>query len=122
MDKFLLKKRKLDDDEGSERDKIVSPSTDVATCSKTDVPGISSLKIGTGKLRQYLESYLAFGLLQFSTSWLCEQGFSALVNVKTKKRQRLTETAVEDNMRICLSNLSPRITSLCNNHQGQISH
>ncbi len=61
-------------------------------------------------------------LLQFSTSWLCEDGFSALVNDKTEKRPRLPEEALEDNMRICLSNLSPRINVLCKKQQGQIAH
>jgi len=61
-------------------------------------------------------------LLQFSTLWLCEHRFSALVNVKINKRQRLTAEALEDDVRICLSNLSPRINLLCKKHQGQIAH
>ncbi|XP_025200617.1 zinc finger BED domain-containing protein 5-like [Melanaphis sacchari] len=46
-------------------------------------------------------------LLQFSTSWLCEHGFSALTNIKTKKRQRLTKTTLEDDMRLALSTINP---------------
>ncbi len=61
-------------------------------------------------------------LLHFSTSWLYEHGFSTLDNVRTKKRQRLKEEALEGNMWICLSNLSPRINVLCKKHQGQIVH
>ncbi|CAI6358533.1 unnamed protein product [Macrosiphum euphorbiae] len=48
-------------------------------------------------------------LLQFSTSWLCEHGFSALTNIKTKKRNRLTKTTIEDDMRLALSTINPRI-------------
>ncbi|KAL4152999.1 hypothetical protein QTP88_000832 [Uroleucon formosanum] len=53
-------------------------------------------------------------LLQFSTSWLCEHGFSALTNIKTKKRQRLTKTILENDMRLALSTISPRIPQLFN--------
>ena len=51
-------------------------------------------------------------LLQFSTSWLCEHGFSTLMNVKTKKRQTVTEDTLEDDMRVCLSNVPPRVLEL----------
>ena len=61
-------------------------------------------------------------LLQFSTSWLCEHGFSTLLNVKTKKTQTVTEDTLEDDMRVCLSNVPPRVLELCKKHQGQISH
>lgn len=61
-------------------------------------------------------------LLQFSTSWLCEHGFSALTNIKTKRRQKMLSSTLEDNMRICLSSFPPRISELCKTHQAQISH
>ncbi|UYV81214.1 hypothetical protein LAZ67_20000353 [Cordylochernes scorpioides] len=59
-------------------------------------------------------------LLQFSTSYLCEFGFSALVNIKTKKRERLIN--VEDNMRVALSHLRPNINEIMKKRQPQISH
>ncbi|KAF6199345.1 hypothetical protein GE061_007371 [Apolygus lucorum] len=61
-------------------------------------------------------------LLQFSTSWMCEHGFSTLATMKTKKRQRMLESTLEDDMRVCLSQLPPRIPEICRKHQGQISH
>ncbi|GFS73024.1 SCAN domain-containing protein 3 [Trichonephila clavipes] len=59
-------------------------------------------------------------LLQFSTSYLCEFGFSAVANIKTKKRSRLLN--VEDDMRVALSFLRPNINEIIKKHQAQISH
>ena len=59
-------------------------------------------------------------LLQFSTSYLCEFGFSALTSIKNNKRERLQ--TIEEEMRVCLSNIRPRIKNICASHQAQISH
>ena len=59
-------------------------------------------------------------LLQFSTSYLCEFGFSALTTIKHKKRAQLL--SVEDELRVCLSKTRPNIKDLCKKHQAQISH
>jgi zinc finger BED domain-containing protein 5/7/8/9 len=58
-------------------------------------------------------------LLPFATSYLCESGFSALTTIKTKHRARLS---VEDDLRLCLSRLSPRYDKLCDETQAQGSH
>ena len=55
-------------------------------------------------------------LLQFSTSYLCEFGFSALTNIQIKKRSRLLN--VEDNMRVALSFLRPNINEIMKKHQS----
>ncbi len=59
-------------------------------------------------------------LMQFSTSYLCELGFSSLTNIKLKKRERLQ--CVEDDMRVCLSQIRPCIKNVAAKHQAQISH
>ncbi len=59
-------------------------------------------------------------LLQFSTSYLCELGFSCLTNIKTKKRSKLQ--SVDQEMRVCLSNISPNIVRICKSKQAQVSH
>ena len=59
-------------------------------------------------------------LLPFCTSYLCEFGFSALTNIKTKKRSRLLN--IDDEMRVALSFLRPNINEIIKNHQAQISH
>jgi len=59
-------------------------------------------------------------LLQFSTSYLCELGFSYLNNIKNKKRERLKST--EEELRVCLSHIRPQIAAVVKKHQAQLSH
>ena len=58
-------------------------------------------------------------LLMFPSTYLCEQGFSTLLNMKTKYRSRLN---MEHDLRVCLSNVAPRIEKLVCNKQAQPSH
>ena len=58
-------------------------------------------------------------LVLFATSYLCEAGFSALVSLKTKYRNRLDVTA---DMRCTLSQISPDFDQLCSSTQAQLSH
>lgn len=58
-------------------------------------------------------------LVQFSSTYLCESGFSALANLKSKYRARLD---VESDLRCSLSNLQPNIEKLVNEKQCQPSH
>ena len=59
-------------------------------------------------------------LMQFSTSYLCELGFSTLRNMKTKKQERLC--CIEEEMRVCLSEIRPDIEMVARKHQAQVSH
>ena len=59
-------------------------------------------------------------LMQFSTSYLCELGFSTLHNIKSKKRERLC--CIEEEMRVCLSEIHPDIEMVAKKHQAQDSH
>ena len=59
-------------------------------------------------------------LLQFSTSYMCEQAFSCLTSIKSKDRNCLL--SVENEIRVCLSKVRPRIKYLCNKRQAQVSH
>jgi hypothetical protein len=54
------------------------------------------------------------------TSYLCEQGFSVLKNIKNKKREKLN--SVEEEIRVCLSTIHPNIKNICNAQQAHISH
>jgi hypothetical protein len=59
-------------------------------------------------------------LLQFSTSYLCEQAFSCLTNIKSKDRNR--PLSVEEELRIFLSKSRPGIQNLCKKKPAQVSH
>lgn len=58
-------------------------------------------------------------LVPFVTTYLCESGFSALLTLKTKARNMLN---VKHDMRLCLSQTSPRINLLVNNKPQHPSH
>ncbi len=58
-------------------------------------------------------------LIPFSTTYLCEAGFSTMTALKTKYRARLT---LEDDMRLALSKISPRIDQIITRCQQQSSH
>ena len=59
-------------------------------------------------------------LLQFSNSYMCEQAFSHLTSIKSKERNSLL--SVEEEMRVSLSKIRPRIRHLCSKRQAQVSH
>ena len=58
-------------------------------------------------------------LLPFSSTYLCEVGFSSLVAMKTKARNRLD---VENGMRCALASTPLNIDVLVNEVQQQVSH
>ena len=58
-------------------------------------------------------------LLPFATTYLCEVRFSALTYLKNTYRSGL---APENDVRVCLSLISPRIDSLCKAKQAHPSH
>ena len=53
-------------------------------------------------------------LVQFSTSYFCVFGFSALTTIKYKRRAQLL--SVEDELRVCLSKTQPNLKELCKKH------
>ena len=59
-------------------------------------------------------------LIQFSTSYLCELGFSSLTNIKCTKRQNIQ--CVEEDLRVCSSHIRPNIKEIAEGCQAHVSH
>jgi hypothetical protein len=59
-------------------------------------------------------------LLHFSTTYLWQHGFSGLAYIKNKKREQLL--SLDQEIRVCLSAIRPRIKQLCRSKQAHISH
>ncbi|GFU50781.1 zinc finger BED domain-containing protein 5 [Trichonephila clavipes] len=58
-------------------------------------------------------------LLPFSTSYLCETGFSAVAALKTKYRSQLN---IEKELRVSISNIKASFENLCSARQAHESH
>ncbi|GFY15192.1 SCAN domain-containing protein 3 [Trichonephila clavipes] len=58
-------------------------------------------------------------LLPFSTSYLCETGFSAVAALKAKCRSQLN---IEKELRVSISNVKPSFENLCSARQAHGSH
>ena len=59
-------------------------------------------------------------LLVFPSTWECEQGFSAMMSIKSKSRNRLTSTSHD--FRCAVRTVAPRINQLVQEKQMQPSH
>ena len=60
-------------------------------------------------------------LLAFPSSYLVEKGFSSVLQLLTKQRNRL-QICKRGDLRLFLSNIEPDIIKLANSHQAQGSH
>ena len=58
-------------------------------------------------------------LMVFTTTYLCECGFSSLIYLKNKCRNELN---VEPDLRLKLTQMKPDIKKLCFDKQEQLSH
>ena len=59
-------------------------------------------------------------LLQFSTSYVGELGFTILNNIKNIKRERLQ--SVEKDLRVYISHIRPNIAAVVQKSQAHVSH
>ena len=58
-------------------------------------------------------------LMPFATSYLCEAGFSAVVVMKPKYRNKIE---IERDMLVAISNIAPRFNKMCIEQQTHCSH
>ena len=75
-------------------------------------------------LKRRAEYWLIFDralkcLIPFSTSYLCETGFFAMLAIKNKYRSKLE---LEPDLRLKLTLIKPDIADLCKSMQAQCSH
>lgn len=105
-----------------ERDKFIDMCADSTLKVKFEKSEVSLGVFWRGLVEEYpnLAEKATYLLLPFSTSYLCEQAFSAMATIKSKSRNRLL--SLEDDMRVALSAIRPDIKSLCSKHQSQVSH
>jgi len=75
--------------------------------------------ISVRKEYQELSNIAVKVLIGFSTTYLCERGFSSLTYLKSKYRNKLN---VEDDLRLYLTKLEPNIEELCKKKQAHPSH
>ncbi|XP_050528111.1 zinc finger BED domain-containing protein 5-like [Daktulosphaira vitifoliae] len=100
--------------------------TDVPQCVICSMT-LANASLKPNKLIRHLETNHAHlaeealkVLIPFSTTYLCEYGFSTLTAVKNKTRNRLEISAT---MRLSLTNsIKPRIDDIISNQQQQPSH
>jgi len=104
----------------AEQEQLIDIKNDVMLKGDFSKMELSEFWISIGA--QYPElSYSAIKiLLPFGSSYLCELGFSALTEIKSKKRERLQ--IVDQEMRVCLSAIKPRLDIICANKQAHPSH
>ena len=58
-------------------------------------------------------------LVSFTTSYLCEAGFSTVVVIKSKYRNKID---IERQMRVAISKIAPRFDKMCLEQQAHCSH
>ena len=61
-------------------------------------------------------------LTMFGSTYVCEAGFSVMTNIKTKKRNSLTDEHLRDLLRAAVTDYKPDIKTVATMIQSQVSH
>ncbi|KAI6648614.1 Protein ZBED8 isoform X1 [Oopsacas minuta] len=107
------------DDSDLAKDDIIDLSTKEMLHCEFDSKSLGEFWCSLTQAYPRLAKRAMKALIPFATSYLCESGFSGLVNIKTKNRNRLD---VQHDMRIALSNIIPEFHLLIEGKQQQSSH
>ena len=88
---------------------------------KTAFDSMPLAEFGISVENEYPQLYTAAMdvLIQFASTYLCEKTFSALTYIKNKYRSKLN---VEDDLRVAVSKIKPRMDLLCSQHTAHPSH
>ena len=116
LNPFVVAKTDLS---GREEEELAELSSDRTLMISFNQKALASFWLGVVDKYPLLSQKATKILLPFATTYICETAFSALTNMKTKYRSRL---AVECDLRVCLSQIAPRIDKLCSQKQPHPSH
>jgi len=102
-----------------EREKLIELSCDSSLKQKFQTETVVQFWLNRRFEYNALSSKAIQVLLPFTTSYLCETGFSALAVMKSKYRSRLV---IQKELRVALSSMTPRYDKLCANKQAHPTH
>ena len=102
-----------------ERDELINLSRDVTLASSMKTSTSDEFWCAQRKEYPKLADHAVRFLLPFSSTYLCEKGFSSMIYVKNKHRNRLQ---LADDLRLLLSNFESNFHSLIACKQAQGSH
>ena len=104
---------------GREKEELAELSSDRTLMISFNQKALASFWLGVVDEYPLLLQKATKILLPFATTYTCETALSPLTNMKTKYRSRL---AVGSDLRVCLSQIAPRIDKLCSQKQPHPSH
>ena len=104
----------------TEKQELSAVSTDRGLLTKYKELSLEALWISIEEEHLSISNIALTISLLFSTSYLCELGFSTLATIKCIKR--VTLQCIDEEMRVCLSNIGPNIEEIARSHQAHVSH
>ena len=102
--------------------KLVELSEDSALKLKYQEVDFTSFWIHSSKEYPSLSERATKFLLPFTTTYLCESGFSTVTVTKSKARNSLKMDTLNATLRVSLSPIKPRLDLIMSNMQAQVSH
>lgn len=103
----------------NEQEQLIDLTSDTSLKSKFKELSLLEFWIHIGKEFPTLSQKALKILIPFATTYLCETGFSALAAIKSKYRSRLN---IAKEVRVAISDITPRFDKLCSQKQAHPSH
>lgn len=104
----------------NEKEELIDLSGSRIMKSTYDTNSLETFWIKVNETYKNIGSKAINVLVQFSSTYNCEKAFSVMLGIKTKHRSSLK--CLEEELRVNLSNLSPRFEKLVNEKQLHGSH